>query len=52
METNKKPSQKQNFGPRSRRNRVLTRRHTPVFRGVEARVQHRDWAKRFFETVS
>jgi hypothetical protein len=45
---NYKPSQKKDFGSRSRRMRNLKRRHTQVFRGFKFRLQQRYGAKRFF----
>ena len=36
------------FGSRSRRSQVLTRRHTQVCRGLKTRLQRRGWAKRLF----
>ena len=36
------------FGSSSRRARASTRRHTQIFRGVEARDQNRNWAKKLF----
>ena len=39
---------KKDFGSRSRRSRVSTRRHTQVCRGRETKTQRRDWAKRLF----
>jgi len=41
-------SQNKDFGSRSRRGRVLTRRHTEVCRGLKTRAKRRDWAKRLF----
>jgi nucleotide-binding universal stress UspA family protein len=41
-------AQNKDFGSKSRRSRVLTRRHTQVCRGLKMRLQRRGWAKRLF----
>jgi len=49
---NYKPSQKEDFGSRSKRNRASTRRHTKVCRGVETRANTEIGIKDFFEIAS